>query len=350
MNDFAGTLNTVPNVVGGFAAGKNKIINGDFRINQRAFTSTTTTSTFGFDRFTLITAGDGSTTYSAQTFTPGAAPVAGYEAINFARMVTTGQTSAAVRSSLNQPIEDVRTFAGQTVTVSFWAKANSGTPKVAVELRQDFGSGGSTAVNNYAGQVTLSTAWARYSVTVAVPSISGKTIGTSSTLFLLAYVSAGSDFNSRTGTLGIQTNTFEFWGVQVEAGSVATPFQTATGTLQGELAACQRYYFRISPTAAGENYGIGYIGAGLGDLNALLSFPVSMRIKPSALEQSGTAADYTILNSTGATTCTAVPTFAQATQTYSRITLTSAGTFTANSAAMIRAANANAYLGWSAEL
>jgi len=47
-----------------FTAGKNKIINGDFGVNQRNFTSTTTDATFGFDRFPLLYSG-GTCTYSA---------------------------------------------------------------------------------------------------------------------------------------------------------------------------------------------------------------------------------------------------------------------------------------------
>ena len=225
-------------------AGKNKLINGDFTVNQRSFTSTTTSNTYGFDRWALG-ASDGTTTYTTQAFTAGTAPVAGYEGTNYARLVTTGQTLSTANSHLRQPIEDVRTFAGQTVTVSFWAQAGSGTPKIAAELTQTFGTTGSpsAAVNTYAGQVTLSTSWARYSVTIAVPSISGKTLTSNSSLTTRLFVSAGSDFNSRTGTLGIQTNTFNIWGVQVEYGSKATPFQTASGgSIQGELAMCQRYY------------------------------------------------------------------------------------------------------------
>jgi hypothetical protein len=270
-----------------FLAGKNKIINGDFTINQRAFTSTTTSVTYGFDRWQLG-AFDGTTTYSAQTFTAGAAPVAGYEATNYARVVTTGQTATNANSNLRQLIEDVRTFAGQTVTLSFWAQAGSGTPKIATEFTQTFGTTGSpsTAVNTYGGQVTLSTSWARYSVTVAIPSVSGTTITSNSSLTARLFVSAGSDFNSRTGSLGIQTNTFNIWGVQVEAGSIATPFQTATGTIQGELAACQRYYWRAGGAAAYQRFPATGSGASGTQVPITIYLPVNMRTSPSSLDYS----------------------------------------------------------------
>ena len=302
-----------------YAAGKNKIINGDFAINQRAFSSTTTSLVFMFDRWVQFLA-NGTVTYSAQTFTPGTAPVAGYEGKNFIRCVTSGQTLSSAASILIQRIEDVRTLAGQTATISFWAKANTGTPKIAIEFDQDFGTGGSpsTAVKTYAGQATLSTSWQRYSVSVSVPSISGKTIGTTDPGFLALYLwtSAGTDFNARTGSLGIQSNTFDIWGVQVEESSVATAFQTATGTLQGELAACQRYFFL---EGFGKSVAQRIIGAGgyvaAGDANCVLHFPVTMRTTPTliiatgatnyAFSSAGNALDYvsslTIINSSPTT-------------------------------------------------
>ena len=232
---------------GGITAGKNKIINGDFFVNQRGFSTTTTSGAYTFDRWANNCV-DGTVTTSAQTFTLGTAPVVGYEAQNFIRQQTTSQTLATAVGLIYQAIESVRTFANQTVTISFWAKSASGTPKVAVETRQSFGTGGSpsTAVETLFGQVTLSTSWARYTVTATIPSIAGKTLGTNNNDFLqlILWTSAGSNFNTRTNSLGIQSNTFDIWGVQVEVGSVATPFTTATGTTQGELAACQRYYYQ----------------------------------------------------------------------------------------------------------
>jgi hypothetical protein len=274
---------------GNFAAGKNAIINGDFSINQRSFSSTTTDGTFGFDRWALVTSG-GTCTYSTQSFTAGTAPVAGYEGTNFARLLTSGQTSAY--SILVQRIENARSFANQTVTVSFWAKAASGTPQVAINFYRNYGSGGSPSAAEYtntASKVTLSTSWARYTATLTVPSVSGKTFGTTAnTSFLALYLFVSDNITGGSSSLGVQNNTFDFWGVQVEAGSVATPFQTATGTLAGELAACQRYYYR---NTAGSNYNNFGYGSADSTTNAsgTVQLPVTMRTSPASIDYSNVA-------------------------------------------------------------
>ena len=332
---------------GNFAAGKNKLINADFNINQRAFTSTTTSGTFGFDRW-YLQATDGTSTYSAQTFTAGTAPVAGYESTNFARLVSTGQTAANAQTTLRQKIEDVRTFANQTITLSFWAKASTGTPSIAAELVQDFGSGGSTAVTGtIASKQTISSSWARYTFTASVPSISGKTIGTGSNLQVILWTSAGSDFNARTGTLGIQSVTIDIWGVQLEAGSTATVFQTATGTLQGELAACQRYYFRSGGLNLYQIFGSGYADQTT-TAQIMCPLPVTMRAVPTSL-------DFSTLNLTTGGTNTAVTGLTFNTNvpgnTLIAVYPTVAGGLTANRPYFLTAnGSTSAYLGFSAEL
>jgi hypothetical protein len=272
-------------------AGKNKIINGDFRINQRNLTTTSTDGAYGFDRF-YWSGIDGTNSYSAQTFTPGAAPVAGYEAINFARVASSGQTLVSAQTTLRQKIEDVRTFAGQPVTVSFWAKAATGTPSIAVELTQNFGSGGSAAVTgNISTKQAITTSWARYTWTGTLPSVSGKTIGTSSFIDATIWLSAGTNFNARTGSLGIQSNTFDIWGVQVEYGSKATPFQTASGgSPQAELAMCQRYYYRNTTLAAGAAFALGSAN-GTRYVIGTINLPVTMRIAPSSIDFSALQAN-----------------------------------------------------------
>lgn len=283
VNDITGTVNLVGQT-NNFYAGKNKIINGNYYFNQRNFTSTTTTGTYMFDRWITAIGGDGTSTYTAQTFTPGTAPVSGYESQSYQRIVTTGQTNASVATITYQPIEDVRTFAGQTVTYSFWAKASSGTPKIALSYDQNFGTGGSADVTAYISQVTLSTSWARYSVSFAVPSISGKTIGsTPGWLGILLWVSAGSSSNTITNSLGIQTNTFDLWGHQLEAGSTATAFQTATGTIQGELAACMRYYqTSLPPTSSTHSLlTCQVVNAQNTQYTSGMRFAVPMRVAPT---------------------------------------------------------------------
>jgi len=107
-------------------------------------------------------------------------------------------------------------------------------------------------VTIYAGQVTLSTTWARYSVSVLIPSIAGKTLGTASNDLLATtlWTSAGTTYNARTGSLGIQSATIDFWGMQVEEGSVATPFEVEE--YGANLRRCQRYFQRwVNPPLRG---------------------------------------------------------------------------------------------------
>ena len=271
VNDTNGTINIT---AAPYAAGKNKIINGDFRIWQRG-TSFTASNVYMADRWANYFTGTSVTgTYTRQTFTPGAAPVAGYEGEYFLQAVVASGSDVNTQNIIIQRIEDVRTLAGQTATVSFWAKATSGTPKIGANLRQEFGSGGSGAVDVNGQSATLSTSWARYSFTFTVPSVSGKTIGTSSFLSQNIWFSAGSTQATQSGSVGLQSATFQVWGVQLEAGSTATAFQTATGTIQGELAACQRYF--QSPLPA-------YLMQGTNStrINCNVFFPVAMRTAPT---------------------------------------------------------------------
>jgi hypothetical protein len=257
---------------GQFAAAKNKIINGDMGIWQRG-TSTTTNTSLLADRFYGFWDGSGTFTYSQQTFTLGAAPVAGYEGQYFARIASTSSGTSTF-AQLFQRIEDVRCFAGQTVTFSFWAKADSARTFTTF-MEQIFGSGGSSTVLANSTNFSVTTSWQRFTTSFSVPSISGKTIGTNSHLqATIRSASVSSSFN------------MDIWGVQLEAGSTATPFQTATGTKQGELAACQRYYWRTTGVEAyGRVAGQG-IAASTTSVLFAPALPVSMRTYPSSVDYS----------------------------------------------------------------
>jgi hypothetical protein len=256
---------------GDYAAGKNKVINGDFAIWQRGTSVSPASSSYGYgaDRWRTYSWGSATSTISQQSFTAGTAPVVGYEGQFFLRINSTN-----TNTFISQPIENVRTLANQTVTVSFWAKAASAiTSTATISFDQNFGSGGSGTVNTaIASSQSFTTSWARYSYTGTLPSISGKTIGTGSYLDLII-------------SLGVINNNFDIWGVQVEAGSVATAFQTATGTLQGELAACQRYYFRWT-SASGNNYEVFAPGNTDSTTAAyiIVQPPVTMRVKPTSID------------------------------------------------------------------
>ena len=288
MNDIGGTLN----LINPYTAGKNAIINGAFNVNQRQFTSNTVAGTYNFDRWCQVHGGTtGTVTCTPQTFTAGAAPVAGYEYTNYVQYVTAAGASADTYALFQTILEDVRTLAGQTATLSFWAKTASGTPKIGIEIGQNFGTGGSPSatVLTSISAVTISTSWTRYTVSFTVPSISGKTVGTTantSQLLIYFWMSAGTSFASRASSIGLQNATFQMWGVQLEAGSTATAFQTASGTIGGELALCQRYYYQI---ATGTAIYLGQISySSVTQMQGYFPHKVSMRATPTLTQVTGT--------------------------------------------------------------
>lgn len=323
----------------GFTAGKNKIINGDFGVWQRgtSFSLTTGVASYTADRFMVqCNFSSGSSTATQQTFTPGTAPVSGYEGQYYLRITN---SAGGTNTELQQRIEDVRTFAGQTVTISFWAKASSSVT-MANTIIQNFGSGGSASVSTTGTSQTLTTSWARYSTTIAVPSVSGKTIGTSSYIQVYPmYYSSGT----------IASNVIDVWGVQVEAGATATSFQTATGTVQGELAACQRYYQRNALTSNSFNsFGLG-LGSNTSSAVIQIAPMGSMRTVPTSIDFANIAlCDDT--TRTAVTTCTITTAYSQpnlvtVTAAVSGTPLTQFRTYM-----LQQNNNANGYLGLSAEL
>ena len=168
-------------------------------------------------------------------------------------------------------MEQLRRFAGQTATLSFWAKSDSSrTQQIAVV--QNFGSGGSTDVNinNYGtNNFTTTTSWQRFTFTLSIPSISGKTVGSSSYLWFAIRQASAS---------GSQ---LDMWGAQWEAGSVATAFQTATGSIGGELALCQRYFLNLNNSNTNTlAYGYGWFFSTT-SARYMLPTPVTMRTTPT---------------------------------------------------------------------
>jgi hypothetical protein len=252
---------------GDYAAGVNKIINGDFGVWQRGTSFTSAAVQYTADRWRVTSGTSGTVAITRQTFTAGQTDVP--NAIYFLQADFTASGTNPV--IIEQRIEDVNTLGGQTATVSFYAKVNSGTKSVTPRIVQDFGSGGSsTVVTNLTAQ-TLTTSWQRFTITNTVPSVSGKTIGTGNYL-RFDIIAAASDIL-----------TYSFANVQIEASSVASAFQTATGTIQGELAACQRYYFRNTVNSGQILSTIGTAGTTTATTN-IIQPPVTMRVTPTVVD------------------------------------------------------------------
>ena len=279
--DLADTQDNLGGAVPPVTAGKNAIINGGFDIWQRGTSFVPTTTAYGPDRWQVYRNTTGST---ASRQTPGATlPQFQYCARMQRDSGTTAVNSASYATSL-ETSESLK-YAGQTVTLSFYARAGanfSGSGASSMRVYLAYGTGtdqnvitsftGVTYLVN--GTVTaITTSWVRYSFTVAVPSTATQ---------------LGLELNALfSGTAGA-ADYFEVAGVQLELGSVPTTFSRAGGTIQGELAACQRYYYRYDPNASGTSASFSRFGFGSANSTSVarvqISNPVAMRIGAATLD------------------------------------------------------------------
>ena len=261
----------------------NVIINGNFDIWQRA-TSQTASGYGSDDRW--YNASQGSTqVVSRQRFALGQTDVPNNPR-NYARTVVTSVAGVSSRVFKFQRIEGVGTFAGTTATLSFWAKADA-NKNIAVEFQQNFGTGGSpssTVLVTPPTTVSLTTSWVKHTISVAIPSISGMTLGTAGDDYLQLnfWMDAGSNWDARTNSLGQQSGTFEFSQVQMEAGAVASTFYPRSPAEEMDL--CQRYYINL-PNSVRFRYRSGTASLSSVRFNAL-GLPTTMRAVPTVVTTS----------------------------------------------------------------
>lgn len=207
---------------------RNKIINGKMEIAQRGTSvSLTTSGQFSLDRWIHSWNGTGATRAVLQQYFPaGTGPGTIKAFLSYLQSVA---GSGGSFNTTEHRIEGVDTFSGQTVTLSFYARNNAATPLPQIICRQFFGTGGSATVNTtVATNVATTTSFTRYVYTFTVPGIVGKTVaGGNDYLGILILLPVNSIF------------TFDITGVQLEVGSVATPFEHRPYGV--ELGLCRRY-------------------------------------------------------------------------------------------------------------
>lgn len=350
-------------LLSGNASYRNRLINSSFQINQRNAGTQTIGASFQYpvDCWHSYEFATGSVNSAIATATP---------APNLRNYLTLTCTLSDTLSSneygyIAQIIEGNKlddlgwgTVNAQPLVVSFWVRANFAAAYGGALF--SYGSSRSFAFNY---TINSANTWEFKTVVITPDSVALPT-GTSAALRLAFTFGSGSGsltassgwtsgtYFGLTGASSIFTATRNLWfaGIQLEAGGSSSPFQYKS--YAEELLECQRYYFRQKATATSESFFLPANIVSTTAANGLIRFPASMRIAPTALEQSGTAGNYAINSIGSLTACSSVPTFGQATTVGATIGLTVASGLTAGQAGHVSssaASGTSAYLGWSAE-
>ena len=272
---------------------RNRIINGDMRIDQRnngASISNPVGGAYSVDRMQIY--GNVASKFTAQRNAGSVTPPAGFT--NY--LGITSSSAYSVPSTERYAV--VHNFEGFNTADFSWGTANAQAATLSFWVRSSltgtFGAAfrnGTTGSPSYPFTYTISAAntWEFKTVTVAGPTTGSWasdntcsvqlwfSLGTGTTFSGTAGAWAASDFSSATGTtsvVGTNGATFYITGVQLEAGTVASPFERVDYGRQ--LIQCQRYYWR--GTSANLNFSSYAIGA---LMSWSIGFPVTMRATPT---------------------------------------------------------------------
>ena len=201
---------------------KNLIINGDFDICYRG--SSFNSVGYFADRWKSNNLSGTTFTFTRQSFTVGQTDVPD-NPVYFGRLdITAGSLGSR---GIEQRIEDVKTAAGKTITVSMYIKTDS-AQTLDIYPYQNFGSGGSSSVTITGQSFTTSTSWQKFTAIFEIPSISGKTLGSGNYLGLSIRLD------------DVTTCTLDISHVQLEIGDAATDFEYKHITTERLL--CARYW------------------------------------------------------------------------------------------------------------
>jgi hypothetical protein len=324
----------------------NPVINGAFDVWQRGTSfvpSTTGGTSYTADRWSAYRNATGSTvnrqTVSDSTNLPN---------IQYAIRVQRDSGNSSTQGILlGNPFEIANSipFAGKTVTLSFYARAganySAASSALAVVVLQGTGSSETNPLfSGYTGQSavlnttsTLTTTWQRFSHTFS--------FATTATQFMPYF---------QTTPVGTASTNdwFELTGVQIDVGSVALPFRRSANTLQGELAACQRYFQII---ADGSGQSISMLAA-YSSTNAygVYQSKVTMRTTPTIYQVSGTNYFLILGNGLDNDTFDSVTALENGSSNAVRFSITSGISMTQGYSYWFQTNNASARLGLQAEL
>ena len=304
---------------------QNFLINGGFDIWQRG-TSSTTNGVYIADRW-LHSRSAGTHTVSRSTDVP----------VNTLPYSLSFASTSGTAPFIQQRIESTNALllAGQTVTVSVWAKSTVGTGNLSLQTGYPTTTTDTFSATTVDQSLTLAASmtvgtWTRYSATFTVNENAVRGY------FVLFYRNVTT---TSTTTL--------YAGAQLELGSAVTDFRRNAPSIQSELAACQRYYTSLTTSESG----IGlFVGFAYLTTNALLTpqFPVAMRTAPVLVLSS--ASHFGTSSAVGAGITPTAIALAGASTITCRINITVSSGYTAGQATFLQTSSTSAVLAFNSEL